>query len=68
MKFDFSDLGELENYCEKNGYKIHFDPDTKILSSPLHINKREFNNRFCVHPMEGSDADENGAVTDLVTA
>lgn len=61
-------MNDLESYCQANAYHIHFDRNTDILSSPLTLKKIELKNRFCVHPMEGSDANENGSVTDLVTA
>lgn len=67
MKFNFASLQALEAYCQAEGFDLRFSQSTEILSQPLKLDGYELKNRFCVHPMEGSDAGPGGSVSRLVT-
>lgn len=60
MSFGFSALSDLVSFCETEGYGIKFSEDLNVLATSFMVGGHKVSNRFCVHPMEGSDALADG--------
>ncbi len=60
MSFGFSTLPDLVSFCREKGYGIKFSEELDTLATPFMAGEHKVPNRFCVHPMEGSDALADG--------
>lgn len=60
LSFGFSTLADLLSFCVVEGYNIKFSEDLDVLATPFMVGGHKVSNRFCVHPMEGSDALPDG--------
>ena len=65
LSFGYSTLPELVSFCESEDYGIHFSEDLSVLSTPFLAGRKQVPNRFCVHPMEGSDSLADGSPSEL---
>jgi len=65
MSFGFAKLSDLSSACGREGYNISFCKDLSVLGTPLKVGELTVHNRFCVHPMEGSDSLADGSPSGL---
>lgn len=65
MSFGYSTLEEVIAACEQQGHPIRFSRDLTVLGAPCAVGPLTAPNRFCVHPMEGSDANADGSPSPL---
>ncbi len=65
MSFGFNSLSELKSDCKIKNYNINFCDDLSVLGSSQKVGNRFAENRFCVHPMEGSDSLPDGSPSEL---
>lgn len=65
MSFGFSALSDLVSFFRSQEYGIKFSEDLSVLATPFMAGTHEVANRFCVHPMEGSDALVDGTPSAL---
>lgn len=68
----FRTVADIRAHCESLGAPIPFD-DTPLsaaegspLAAPLPLGPRMAGNRWCIHPMEGWDATDDGRPTDTL--
>lgn len=67
MSFGYASLNELTAACERDGFDINFSEDLSVLATPVKIGALTSQNRFCVHPMEGCDAEPDGSPSAFTT-
>ncbi|MEI6580259.1 MAG: hypothetical protein WCN92_12480, partial [Eubacteriales bacterium] len=60
MSFGFAKLSELISACNAQGFRFEFSEELAILNTPYNVGQQVSPNRFCVHPMEGSDSLADG--------
>ncbi len=60
-RFQLSDGADLARCARQLGVTIPFSDDIRTLFSPLDVAGRRLPNRFAIHPMEGCDAEPDGA-------
>lgn len=63
--FHYASLGELREECASQDVNLHFSDDLAPLAAPLPVGRLTLRNRLAVLPMEGCDARENGAPSEL---
>ncbi|MDH7512430.1 MAG: flavin oxidoreductase/NADH oxidase [Clostridiales bacterium] len=63
--FRFKDRAALEKRIAELGLDIPLSDDISILFSPVVVAGKTLPNRFIIHPLEGADADAEGAPSDL---
>lgn len=61
LSFGYHQLSDLESECKLHGCNINFSHDLSVLGTPFKIGALTAQNRFCVHPMEGSDSLSDGS-------
>lgn len=69
--FDLSQIRTAEEFREKTaqaGYRIPVSADLGVLGRSFSAGGRSFGNSMAVQPLEGLDADENGAPSSLTLA
>lgn len=64
-KFDFDNLRDLRQAAEENEYKLPVSEKLDFLAREFKVGDRVIPNSLCVNPMEGRDADHNGAPSSL---
>jgi len=64
-RFSYRTLDELCKDIEAMNLFIPLSEDTQILAESIYVEGRKIPNRLCIHPMEGHDADPNGAPGEL---
>lgn len=64
-RLNFSDRDALLEKARELGVEIPYDDDIGVLLEPITIGDRRLANRMVVQPMEGCDANAEGAPTDL---
>ena len=65
LSFGFSTLARLISACEMENYDLKFSEELSVLAAPFQAGGQTIKNRFCVHPMEGSDALADGSPSEL---
>ena len=60
-RFHFDTLDALAEYLAARGWALPLSRDLAVLSRPLHVLGRTAPNRLVVQPMEGRDAERDGA-------
>ena len=65
QRFRYRSLEDLQTAIQNLNVDIPLSTDLSVLGSSLTAGGFELSNRFAVHPMEGFDADENGAPGEL---
>ncbi|MBN1811566.1 MAG: FAD-dependent oxidoreductase [Anaerolineae bacterium] len=65
QRFHLKNLDQLRAEIERLGLEMPIDEDVSVLSTPLTIADRQMPNRFSVQPMEGFDAQPDGAPGEL---
>lgn len=64
-KFKFKSLEELENKIDKLDLNIPISQNLDILKEEIKFGDRVIPNRLAVHPMEGTDANQDGSPGEL---
>ena len=64
-RLNFADRDALLATARELGVEIPYADDPGILLEPITIGRRRLHNRIVIQPMEGCDADADGAPTDL---
>jgi 2,4-dienoyl-CoA reductase-like NADH-dependent reductase (Old Yellow Enzyme family) len=64
-RFRFRDRDELEEKISELRLDIPLSDDISVLFSPVVVAGRTLPNRFLIHPMEGADAEPDGAPSPL---
>ena len=65
QRFTYRSLGELVEAVLRRGLDLPVSEDLAILGRPINFGRLTAPNRLVVQPMEGCDATEQGAPTDL---
>ena len=60
---DFASVESLRSLASRMGAPVKFTEDTSILTTPVTAGELTFPNRMAIQPMEGADADMDGAPT-----
>ncbi len=64
-RFNFANVGELLDRAGELGVELPCSHDIGVLLEPLRLGRFRVPNRLVIHPMEGCDAEANGAPGDL---
>ncbi len=64
-KYNYKNLEEIKNECNKLNLDIHFSNDLDVLKKPIMIDGVEIPNRLTIQPMEGFDSKNNGGPSEL---
>lgn len=64
-RFHLKDIDQVRALDKRLGLQLPLDEDLACLGEPLEIANLRVANRFAVHPMEGFDADADGAPGEL---
>jgi 2,4-dienoyl-CoA reductase (NADPH2) len=60
---DFASVESIRSLASRMGAPVEFSDDSSILNTPLNAGELTFPNRMAIQPMEGADADIDGAPT-----
>ena len=60
-RFNFADIGALLDQVAEFGITLPCSDDIGVLLEPLQLDRFRVPNRLVIHPMEGCDAEANGA-------
>lgn len=59
-RFNYEGIEELMDEAQNFNLEIPVSEEINVLSSPISVGDRVLSNRFVIHPMEGTDAEEDG--------
>ncbi len=65
VSFKYNTLDEIAEDCARRSLGIRFQENIEPLYQPIEIAGRKIGNRLAVHPMEGSDATDDGKPGEL---